>query len=113
MNNGFLRGVKHKNIMVMEEIRFEQIVKVGCGIDVHQNLIVASIRKSNDEVETRKFNAYTSSLTSLNWCKQEGITHVATCTLRSGVWKAREFTGNLFLTSWKKILTSCLLMPVT
>jgi transposase len=62
----------------MDEIRFEQIVKVGCGIDVHQNLIVASIRKSNDEVETREFTAYTSSLTSLrDWCKQEGVTHVA------------------------------------
>ena len=62
----------------MDEIRFEQIVKVGCGIDVHQNLIVASIRKSNDEVETREFSAYTSSLTSLrDWCKQEGVTHVA------------------------------------
>jgi transposase len=62
----------------MDEIRFEQIVKVGCGIDVHQNLIVASIRKSNDEVETREFTAYTSSLISLrDWCKQEGVTHVA------------------------------------
>jgi transposase len=64
--------------MVMDEIRFEQIVKIGCGIDVHQNLIVASIRKSNDDVETREFTAYTSSLTSLrDWCRQEGVTHVA------------------------------------
>jgi transposase len=62
----------------MEDIRFEQIVKVGCGIDVHQNLIVASIRKGNEEVETREFTAYTSSLTSLrDWCQQEGVTHVA------------------------------------
>jgi transposase len=62
----------------MDDIRFEQIVKVGCGIDVHQNLIVASIRKSNDEVETREFTAYTSSLTSLrDWCKEEGVTQVA------------------------------------
>ena len=62
----------------MEAIRFEQIVKIGCGIDVHQNLIVASIRKSDEEVETREFTAYTSSLTSLrDWCKQESVTHVA------------------------------------
>ena len=62
----------------MEEIKFEQIIKVGCGIDVHQNLIVASIRKGNSKVETREFSAYTSSLTSLrDWCKQEGVTHVA------------------------------------
>jgi len=62
----------------MKEIGFTQMVSVGCGIDVHQSLIVASIRKSNTEVETRNFDAYTSSLTSLReWCKQEGVTHVA------------------------------------
>ena len=62
----------------MKEIGFTQMVSVGCGIDVHQNLIVASIRKSKEEVETREFEAYTSSLTSLReWCKTEGVTHVA------------------------------------
>jgi len=62
----------------MKEIGFTQVVSVGCGIDVHQSLIVASIRKSNDDVETREFDAYTSSLTSLReWCKAEGVTHVA------------------------------------
>ena len=62
----------------MDEIHFKQIVKVGCGIDVHQQLIVASIRKSDDDVETPEFTAYTSSLKSLrDWCKQEGVTHVA------------------------------------
>jgi len=61
----------------MQEIGFTQMVSVGCGIDVHQHLIVASIRKSALEVETREFEAYTSSLTSLrDWCKQEGVTHV-------------------------------------
>ena len=49
----------------MEEIKFKQIVKVGCEINVHQNLIVTSIRKSDDEVETRKFTDYTRSLISL------------------------------------------------
>ena len=49
----------------MQEIGFTQMVSVGCGIDVHQNLIVASIRKNGNEVETREFDAYTSSLTSL------------------------------------------------
>ena len=62
----------------MKEIGFTQMVSVGCGIDVHQSQITASIRKSSDEVETREFEAYTSSLTSLReWCKQEGVTHVA------------------------------------
>ena len=49
------------------------MVSVGCGIDVHQSQITASIRKSDDEVETRQFEACTSSLTSLReWCKSEG-----------------------------------------
>ena len=62
----------------MQEIGFTQMVSVGCGIDVHQNLIVASIRKSSAAVETREYDAYTSSLTSLReWCKSAGVTHVA------------------------------------
>ena len=62
----------------MGDILFEQLVHVGCGIDVHQHLIVASIRKGNRQEETREFSAYTSSLKSLrDWCKEEGITHVA------------------------------------
>ena len=62
----------------MQEIGFTQMVSVGCGIDVHQSLIVASIRRSNTDVETREYEAYTSSLTSLReWCKSEGVTHVA------------------------------------
>jgi transposase len=61
-----------------KEIGFVQLVSIGCGIDVHRSQITASIRKSNDEVETREFEAYTSSLTSLReWCKTEGVTHVA------------------------------------
>jgi len=62
----------------MPEIKFSQVVKVGCGIDVHKDLITATIRKSNDDLETKEFNAYTSSLKSLrDWCKQEGVTHIA------------------------------------
>jgi transposase len=62
----------------MQEIGFTQLVSVGCGIDVHQSLIVASIRKNSTDVETREFDAYTSSLISLReWCKSEGVTHVA------------------------------------
>jgi len=54
------------------------MVSAGCGIDVHKSLIVASIRKNDNDVETREFEACTSSLTSLReWCKSEGVTHVA------------------------------------
>jgi len=64
--------------MQKQEICFPQMLEIGCGIDVHQSLIVASIRKSSAEVETREFEAYTKSLTDLrDWCKNEGVTHVA------------------------------------
>lgn len=62
----------------MSEIKFPQVVKVGCGLDVHRSLITATIRKSDDNLETREFEAYTSSLKSLrDWCKAEKVTHVA------------------------------------
>jgi transposase len=62
----------------MQAIYFNQVVSSGCGIDVHKDNIVATIRKSNDEFETRDFDSYTSSLKSLrDWCKTEGVTHIA------------------------------------
>lgn len=61
-----------------QQLTFPQVVKVGCGIDVHQNLIVATIRRSDTDYETRSFDAYTSSLTALReWCKTERVTHAA------------------------------------
>lgn len=64
--------------MGKQQVTFPQIVKVGCGIDVHQAVIVATIRKSDTEFETRSFEAYTSSLKELReWCKKHGVTHVA------------------------------------
>jgi transposase len=60
------------------EISFEQAVRVGCGIDVHQAVIVATISKGQENYQTKEFSAFTSSLTELReWCKKEGVTHVA------------------------------------
>lgn len=62
----------------MGKIEFEQIIRVGCGIDVHKDLIVATIRKNNTEIETREFNSFTSSLTCLrDWYKSAGVSHIA------------------------------------
>jgi transposase len=62
----------------METVKFEQLISVGCGIDVHKDVIVATIRKSNKDYQTRSFRAFTSSLTELrDWCKSEGVTHIA------------------------------------
>jgi transposase len=62
----------------MKKVEFEQLISVGCGIDVHKDLIVATIRKSNIDFETRSFDAFTSSLIELrDWCKLEEVTHIA------------------------------------
>jgi transposase len=61
-----------------QQVKFNQIIQCGCGIDVHQQIIAATIRRSDAEYETRKFEAYTRSLTELReWCKAEGVTHIA------------------------------------
>lgn len=59
-------------------VTFNQVVSVGCGIDIHQNLIVATIRGSDEQSETKSFEGYTSSLTELrDWCKSQAVTHIA------------------------------------
>lgn len=61
-----------------EKVTFDQVVKVGCGIDVHKDNIVATIRRNDQTLETREFGAYTSSLTELrDWCKTKQVTHIA------------------------------------
>ncbi|MFV8376762.1 IS110 family transposase [Flavobacterium sp. LB1P71] len=62
----------------METVQFEQLISVGCGIDVHKDVIVATIRKSNKDYQTKSFSAFTSSLIDLkDWCKSEGVSHIA------------------------------------
>jgi len=59
-------------------IEYPQIVEIGCGLDVHRDIIVGTISRGNQSFETREFGADTSSLTSLrDWCKQSGVTHIA------------------------------------
>lgn len=61
-----------------KKVTFDQVVKVGCGIDVHKDIIMATIRKNDQTLETREFEAYTSSLRELrDWCKTEKVTHIA------------------------------------
>jgi transposase len=60
--------------MKAQQVKFPQIVNVGCGLDVHQ----AEVRKSDAEFETRSFEAYTRSLKELReWCQKHGVTHIA------------------------------------
>lgn len=62
----------------MKKVIFNQVVKVGCGIDVHKDNIVATIRKSEEDYETREFSSFTGSLTELrDWCESEEVRHIA------------------------------------
>ncbi len=59
-------------------IGFTQTVKVGCGLDIHQNLIVATVSPGQNQYETKEFEAFTSSLKELSiWLVEKGVTHVA------------------------------------
>ena len=61
-----------------EVVTFEQMVKRGCGLDVHKETVVATIAGEGLKEETREFGATTRSLTELKeWLMREGITHVA------------------------------------
>jgi len=62
----------------MEEVRFEQVVSRGCGLDVHKEVVVATIDGEGIRKVTREFGTFTRSLTELrDWLLEHGITHVA------------------------------------
>jgi len=62
----------------MEQITFDQVVSKGCGLDVHQKVVVATIDGEGIRKVTREFGTFTSSLTELrDWLLEQGITHVA------------------------------------
>lgn len=62
----------------METIEFEQFISVGCGIDVHKDVMVATIRSSGKDFETRIFTGFTVSLIEMrDWLKEKHVSHVA------------------------------------
>ena len=59
-------------------IEFEQVVARGCGIDVHKSLIVATIKGTGIEEETRNYDGFTESIEDMrDWLLDKGVTHVA------------------------------------
>jgi len=59
-------------------IEFEQVVECGAGLDVHKDLIVATIQGKGTKIETKSFNTFTSSLIKLReWLLKNGVTHIA------------------------------------
>lgn len=66
--------------MFMEDhqVVFEQVVYRGCGVDVHKDNIVATIRGEGIREETRTFTTFTATLKECSdWLKSHGITHIA------------------------------------
>lgn len=59
-------------------ISFEQVVAIGCGLDVHKNSVVATVGGIGITEETRTFGTFTDALELLaGWLRQVGVTHVA------------------------------------
>lgn len=64
--------------MNTQTVNFDQLIERGCGIDVHKNLIVATIKGAGLKEETRSYDGFTESLEQLrDWLKECGVTHVA------------------------------------
>lgn len=64
--------------MENSKIEFDQVVAVGCGLDVHKNSVVATVGGHGVEEETRTFETFSGSIEQLrDWLKQTGVTHVA------------------------------------
>ena len=67
----------------MTNVTFLQLIKRGCGIDIHLKVVV-----TNNGVEIHKeactFNTFTSCLTEMKeWQLVNGITHVAMVSTQS------------------------------
>lgn len=64
--------------MKAQTVHFDQLIKRGCGIDVHKSLIVATVKGEGLQEETRSCDGFTESLEQLrDWLKEIGVTHVA------------------------------------
>jgi transposase len=62
----------------MSVIEFPQIIERGCGLDVHQQSVVATISGVDIENETLTFGTFTADLEQLTcWLQNNGVTHVA------------------------------------
>lgn len=62
----------------MNQISFPQIVDRGCGLDVHKETIVATIRGSGLEEETRTFGTFTEDLEVFrDWLNDHSVTQIA------------------------------------
>lgn len=58
--------------------QFPIIIERGCGMDVHKDTVVATIRGTDVEISTQTFNTFSEDLTELIcWLQNHGVTHIA------------------------------------
>ena len=81
----------------MSTVTFQQVILRGCGLDVHRDVVVATISGEGLASETRSYKTFSSSLTELKeWLLSNGITHVAmesTGVYWKPVYKVLEYPG--------------------
>lgn len=64
--------------MSTKTVMFDQVVSRGCGIDVHKQNIVATVRGDGIPEECKTFQSFTSDLQlCADWLKALNVTHVA------------------------------------
>ncbi len=64
--------------MEKKNVNYEQVIERGCGIDVHKEQLVVTIKGTGIKEETRTYDCFTETLESLKeWLQDNGITHVA------------------------------------
>lgn len=57
---------------------FPPVLERGCGFDVHQKTVVATVQGTDIEVETRTYGTFTSEIMELGiWLNSLGVTHIA------------------------------------
>ena len=62
----------------MTVVTFPVYIERGCGLDIHQQTVVASIAGKDIESETKTFGTFTEDLYALtSWLQNQGITHIA------------------------------------
>ena len=59
-------------------VEFEQVIERGCGIDVHKEILVATLRGKGLKEETHEFSTFTESIEQMReLLKSKKVTHVA------------------------------------
>lgn len=72
----YLSTNRTSGLMTASELPF--ILDSGCGLDVHKDKVVASIKGKDVFSDTKTFLTFTDNLHALvGWLQQHGITHIA------------------------------------